>query len=60
MNIVMMNGPWMIGDDYLVIREWVPNFVPKKDNIMNLTAWVRIPKFSVGYFKKNLLLYKIG
>ena len=30
---VMTNGPWMIGDNYLVIREWVPNFVPEEDNI---------------------------
>jgi len=37
---VMMNGPWMIGDNYLVIREWVPDFVPEEDNITKLTAWV--------------------
>ena len=23
----MTDGPWILGDDYLVIREWVPNFV---------------------------------
>jgi len=37
---VMMNGPWMIGDNYLVIREWVPNFVPEEDKVTKLTAWV--------------------
>jgi len=37
---VMMNGPWMIGDNYLVIREWTPNFVPEENNITNLTTWV--------------------
>ena len=57
---VMMNGPWMIGDNYLVIREWVPNFVPEEDHIIKLTAWVRIPKLSVEYFHKQFLLYKIG
>ena len=57
---VMLNGPWMIGDNYLVIREWVPNFVPEEDTITKLTAWVRIPKLSVEYFNKNFLLYKIG
>ena len=57
---VMMNGPWMIGDNYLAIREWVPNFVPEKDTITKLTAWVRIPKLSVEYFNKNFLLHKIG
>ena len=57
---VMTNGPWMIGDNYLVIREWVPNFVPEEDKITKLTAWVRIPRISVEYFNKQFLLYKIG
>ena len=57
---VMLNGPWMIGDDYLVIREWVPNFVPEEDKITKLTAWVRILKLTVEYFNKHFLLHKIG
>ena len=57
---VLTNGPWMIGDNYLVIREWVPNFVPEEDHITKLTAWVRIPKLSVEYFNKQFLLQKIG
>jgi len=57
---VMLNGPWMLGDNYLVIREWVPNFVPEDDRITKLTAWVRIPKLSVEYFNKQFLLHKIG
>ena len=57
---VIMNGPWMIGDNYLIIREWVPNFVPEEDKIPKLTAWVRIPRISVEYFNKQFLLHKIG
>ena len=57
---VMLNGPWMIGDNYLVIREWVPNFVPEEDHITKLTAWVRVPKLSVEYFNRHFLLHKIG
>ena len=53
-------GPWMLGDNYLVIREWIPNFVPEEDTIRRLTAWVRIPRFSVEYFNKHFLLRKIG
>ena len=36
----MTNGPWMIGDNYLVMWEWVLNFVPEEDNITRLAAWV--------------------
>ena len=52
---VLMDGPWMIGDDYLVIREWVPNFVLEEDKITKLTAWVQIPKLGVEYFNKHFL-----
>ncbi|KAJ8421286.1 hypothetical protein Cgig2_029432 [Carnegiea gigantea] len=36
---VMRNGPWMLEDNYVVIREWVPNFVPEEDTITRLMAW---------------------
>jgi len=50
----------MLGDNYLVIREWVPNFVPDEDRVTRLTAWVRIPRLSIKYFNKSFLLEKIG
>ncbi|KAJ8433602.1 LOW QUALITY PROTEIN: hypothetical protein Cgig2_016532 [Carnegiea gigantea] len=49
-----------IGDNYVAIQEWVPNFIPKEDKITKLATWVRIPKLSVEYFNKNFLLNKIG
>lgn len=55
---VLMDGLWMIGDNYLVLRERVPNFVPE-DKITKLTAWVRIPKLGLEYFNKHFLLNKI-
>ncbi|KAJ8443224.1 hypothetical protein Cgig2_017217 [Carnegiea gigantea] len=54
---------WMIGeygDNCLVIREWVPNFVPEEDQITKLMAWVRISKLGLEYFHKHFLLNKIG
>ena len=57
---VLTQGPWMLGDNYLVIREWVPNFITEEDHITRLTAWVRIPRLSVEYFNKSFLLEKIG
>ena len=33
---VLIDGPWMISDSYLVLREWVPNFVLEEDKIMKL------------------------
>ncbi|KAJ8439331.1 hypothetical protein Cgig2_022468 [Carnegiea gigantea] len=36
---VMMNGPSMLGDNYVVIQEWIPNFVPEEETITQLIAW---------------------
>ncbi|XP_021771780.1 uncharacterized protein LOC110735912 [Chenopodium quinoa] len=58
-EFVMTQGPWIIGDSYLTIRKWVPNFIPDEEPIRKLTAWVRIPNLSVEYFD-NLFLHKIG
>ena len=57
---VMAQGPWILGDNYFVTREWVPNFTPEEENITKLTAWVRIPCWSVEYFNKSFLRLKIG
>lgn len=58
-DFVMTQGPWMIGDSYLTIRKWIPNFVPDEEPIKTLTAWVRIPNLSVEYFDK-MFLHRIG
>ena len=57
---MLIDGPWMIGDNYLVTREWVPNFVPEEDKITKLTVRVGISKLGVEYFNKHLFLSKIG
>lgn len=58
-DFVMTQGPWMIGDSYLTIQKWVPNFVPDEEPICTLTTWVRIPNLSVEYFDKKFL-HRIG
>lgn len=58
-NYVLTQGPWMLDDNYLTIRKWVPNFVPDNAPITVLTAWVRIPNISVEYFDVQFL-NKIG
>ncbi|XP_021838157.2 uncharacterized protein [Spinacia oleracea] len=54
-NFVLSQGPWMLDDNYLTIRKWVPNFVPDEESIKVLTTWVRIPNLSVEYFDINFL-----
>ena len=56
---VLTQGPWMIDDNYLTIRKWVPNFIPDDNPPKILTAWVRIPNLAVEYFDSTFLS-KIG
>ncbi|XP_074293449.1 uncharacterized protein LOC141620492 [Silene latifolia] len=56
---VLTQGPWMIGDHYLIIRKWVPNFLPTDEPIRHLTTWIRIPRLSVEYYHEDILR-KIG
>ncbi|XP_021771498.1 uncharacterized protein LOC110735619 [Chenopodium quinoa] len=58
-NYVLTQGPWMLDDNYLIIRKWVPNFVPDESPIKVLTTWVRIPNLPVEYFDINFL-NKVG
>ncbi|XP_031131731.1 uncharacterized protein LOC116033116 [Ipomoea triloba] len=52
-------GPWMILDHYLIVKEWVPNFDPMTDTTEKVLVWVRFPSLPVEYY--NLLcLRKIG
>ena len=58
-NHVLTQGPWMLDDNYLTIRKWVPNFISDDSPMRFLTAWVRIPHLAVEYFDKSFL-EKIG
>lgn len=54
-NHVLNQGPWMLDDNYLTIRKWIPNFITDDSPRRFLTAWVRIPHLSVEYFDKEFL-----
>ncbi|XP_031120209.1 uncharacterized protein LOC116023354 [Ipomoea triloba] len=55
----MFEGPWMILDHYLIVKEWVPNFDPMSDATEKVLVWVRFSNLPVEYY--NLLtMRKIG
>lgn len=58
-NHVLTEGPWMINDHYLTIRQWAHNFIPDDTLIRFLTAWIRIPNLPVEYFDVDFL-HKVG
>lgn len=43
-DFALQEGPWMIGDHYLLVQRWRPNFNPwKADNQKKIAAWIRVP-----------------
>ncbi|KAL8158948.1 hypothetical protein V2J09_000485 [Rumex salicifolius] len=60
---VLTQGPWMLGDNYLTIRKWVPRFNVQDDKISSLVVWVCIPWLNIEYFDRrfvHIIESKIG
>ncbi|CAN1163136.1 Putative ribonuclease H protein At1g65750 [Linum perenne] len=51
----LFEGPWMVGDHYIVSEEWRPNFEPAHAQVNNLRVWVRLPNLSIEYFDAAIL-----
>ncbi|KAK2391890.1 zinc ion binding / nucleic acid binding protein [Trifolium repens] len=52
---VLEEGPWMIYEYYLIVREWCPNFHPKSATIESAAVWVRIPDLPIEYYDAKVL-----
>ncbi|XP_021757939.1 uncharacterized protein LOC110722976 [Chenopodium quinoa] len=44
-NYVLTQGPWLLDDNYLTIRKWIPNFVPD-DGVDKTTAQAERGQFT--------------
>lgn len=49
----MMEGRWMIGDNYLHVQRWRPNFFVEEVKISTLQIWVRFLDLSVECFDEE-------
>lgn len=45
-----MEGPWLIYDHYLVVREWSPNFHPSSKAIEKVAVWVRFFGLPIEFY----------
>ncbi|XP_058763130.1 uncharacterized protein LOC131636537 [Vicia villosa] len=53
----LMEGPWLIYDHYLTVREWRPNFCPTSDAIEEIAVWVRISGLPLEYYDARVLSF---
>ncbi|PNY15775.1 hypothetical protein L195_g012478 [Trifolium pratense] len=51
----LIDGPWMIYDNYLVVREWSPNFHPSGEVIEKVAVWVRFSGLPIEYYDTKML-----
>lgn len=46
----LIDGPWMIQDYHLIVREWKRNFDPMTETIDEAIVWVRLTDFPLEAF----------
>ena len=55
-DVVLKNGPWFIGENFLSIRPWEPNFKPATAVVSLVAVWVRLNELSIEYYDPEALL----
>ncbi|GMY07011.1 hypothetical protein FCV25MIE_02250 [Fagus crenata] len=56
---VLKGGPWFVGQHFLAIRQWEPDFRPSTATFSSVAVWVRLPELPIKYYEPSLLK-KIG
>ncbi|CAN1773799.1 hypothetical protein LINPERHAP1_LOCUS12665 [Linum perenne] len=49
------NGPWLIGDHYVISEPWIPSFEPGLSSINKLRVWIRLPNLPLECFDESIL-----
>ena len=52
---MLKGGPWFIGEHFLSLRPWVPNFRASEASVSSVAVWVRLPELPVEYYHKDSL-----
>ncbi|CAL1403366.1 unnamed protein product [Linum trigynum] len=55
----VMNGPWMIGPNYLTVRMWDKDFDPYNHEVASTVVWARLLEIPIQYFHQDVVM-KIG
>ncbi|XP_020235439.2 uncharacterized protein LOC109815203 [Cajanus cajan] len=53
---VMLGGPWMIFDHYLIVRQWDPDFSALEAKVNKTLVWVRFPGLGMVFYNESVLL----
>nr|POF11041.1 uncharacterized protein CFP56_13557 [Quercus suber] len=56
---VLKKGPWFIGEHFLFIRPWEPNFHLTTANVSSIAIWIRLNELPIEYYHAEAL-HQIG
>lgn len=53
---ILKKGPWFIGEHFLSIRPWEPNFCLASTNVTSVAVWIRLNELPIEYYNPEALL----
>ena len=54
-EMVLRKGPWFVGEHFLSIRPWEPNFKPSSTNVSSIAVWIRLNELPIEYYEMEVL-----
>lgn len=52
---VLKKGPWFIGDHFLLLRPWEPDFKLELANVSSIAVWIRLSGLPIEYYNAKAL-----
>ena len=56
---VLKGGSWFVGQHFLAIRQWEPEFNASKASCSSVAVWIRLPQLPIEFYDPSILK-KIG
>ena len=54
---ILKRGPWFIGEHFLSIRPWEPDFRPETASVTSVAVWVRLNGLPIEYYNSEAFYY---
>lgn len=54
-NKALKHGPWFIGPQYLLVRQWEPKFNPHEAKLLLVTIWIRLQDLPTEFYNITIL-----
>lgn len=52
---ILKKGPWFIGDHFLSLRPWEPNFKSASANVSSIAVWIKLNELPIEYYNAEAL-----